>query len=203
MQLPLVFDLVAVGVFAISGTLAAARKNLDIVGVIAIATVTAVGGGTLRDVLLDRHPIFWIGHGTTLLVIVGAAALTLLYVRFRPPPDQLLVIPDALGLAVYTIVGTQLSEDIGCAPPAAIALGVMTGTAGGVIRDMLCNEVPVLFQGGYLYATAAMFGAALCVVLEPVIGIDPAAYVGMTTIAIVRLVSVVYRWNMPKFVLDR
>jgi uncharacterized membrane protein YeiH len=203
MQLPVVLDLVAVGVFAVSGTLAAARKNLDYVGVIVIATVTAVGGGTLRDVLLDRHPIFWIGNGNALIVIVSAAAATLIYVHFRPPPDQLLVIPDAFGLAIYTIVGTQLTEDFGLPTSVAIALGTLTGTAGGVLRDILCNEVPLLFQGGYLYATASLVGASLYVLLEQPLGRDVAAYVGIVVVVVVRLVSVIYHWNMPKFKLDR
>lgn len=203
MQLPVVLDLVAVGVFAVSGTLAAARKNLDIVGVMVIATVTAVGGGTLRDVLLDRHPIFWIGNGDALLVIVASATLTLLYVRFRPPPDQVLVLADALGLAVYSIVGTQVTEDMGRAASVAIAMGILTGTAGGVLRDILCNEVPVLFTGGYLNATAALLGAVTYMLLKDVLGRDPASYISIVLIALLRLISVLYRWNIPTFKLDR
>src|SRR5258708_15011592 len=113
MKLPYLIDLIAVGVFAVSGCLAAGRKSLDLVGVFVIAVVTAVGGGTLRDLLLDRHPIFWIDDANFLYVIAAAVIVTLLYVRFRPPPDQILRIADAIGLAVFAIVGTQLTEDRG------------------------------------------------------------------------------------------
>src|SRR4051812_47097959 len=94
-------DLVGVGVFAVSGVLAAGRKRLDLVGVLVIASLTAIGGGTIRDVLLDRHPIFWIADPTYLVVICFATAATIGYVQIRPPPDSALLIADALGLALF------------------------------------------------------------------------------------------------------
>ena len=109
MQLPYVIDLVAVGVFAISGTLAAGRKSLDLVGVYVVAVVTAIGGGTLRDVLLNRHPLFWVTDPNYLYTITAAVVLTLAYVRFRPPPHQILLIADAIGLSVFSIVGAQFA----------------------------------------------------------------------------------------------
>src|SRR5437762_4183444 len=113
MQLPYLIDLVAIAVFAVSGTLAAGRKSLDLVGVYVVAVVTAVGGGTLRDLFLDRHPIFWVQDANFLCVIAAAVVATLAYVRFRGPPDQILRIADSIGLSVYAIVGTQLTEDRG------------------------------------------------------------------------------------------
>src|SRR3954469_6860125 len=98
-----IFDLLGVAVFAISGVLSAGRKSLDWLGVAVIAIVTAIGGGTLRDVLLDRHPIFWIADSTYLLVILGATAFTLLYVRFWVPARRALFVADACGLAFFTI----------------------------------------------------------------------------------------------------
>src|SRR5262245_7647644 len=150
MTVPYILDLITVGVFAISGCLAAGRKSLDVIGVLVIAGVTAVGGGTLRDLLLDRHPIFWVTDPTYLYVIAGAVVLTMGYVRFRPPPDQILRIADAIGLSIYSIVGTYLAQEAGRPAAVAVVMGTVTGTAGGVIRDMLCNDVPILFREGYL-----------------------------------------------------
>src|SRR5918998_745786 len=102
-------DLLGVAVFAVSGALAAGRKSLDLLGVLVIAVVTAIGGGTIRDLLLNRHPIFWIADPTYLVVICIAAALTIVYVRLRAPPGNSLLVADALGLALFTITGAQIA----------------------------------------------------------------------------------------------
>jgi uncharacterized membrane protein YeiH len=154
-------DLLGVAVFAVSGALAAGRKGLDMLGVIVIAVVTAVGGGTLRDLLLDRHPIFWIADPTYLVVISVSALLTLSYVRRRPPPGNSLLIADALGLALFTIMGAQIAEGAGLSPIIIVLMGTMTGVAGGVLRDVLSAEVPFILRRD-LYATAAIAGASLC-----------------------------------------
>src|SRR5215470_12455197 len=103
-------SLLGVAVFAASGALAAGRKNFDLLGVVVIALVTAVGGGTLRDLLLDRHPIFWVKDPVHLTVIVAAAGLTLAYVRYRKPPGASLAVADALGLALFSISGARVAE---------------------------------------------------------------------------------------------
>ena len=199
MKLPYLFDLIAVGVFAVSGCLAAGRKALDLVGVFVVAVVTAVGGGTLRDLLLDRHPIFWIIDGNFFYVIGGAVVITLLYVRFRGPPNQVLRAADAIGLAVYAIVGAQLTEARGHPAVVAVALGTLTATAGGVLRDLLCNDIPILFREGYLYATAAAAGATCYVLTEEPLGRDAAAYLGMVVVVVLRFGSIVWKWNLPRF----
>jgi uncharacterized membrane protein YeiH len=150
-----------VGVFAASGALAAGRKSFDWIGVGVIAVVTAIGGGTLRDLLLDRHPIFWIADTTYLWVVLAAAVATLLYVRRRRPPNGSLLVADALGLALFTISGAQVAEAQGLPALIVVTMGAITGAAGGVLRDVLCNEVPLLFGRATLYATAAIAGAAL------------------------------------------
>jgi uncharacterized membrane protein YeiH len=202
MKLPYLIDLIAVAVFAISGCLAAGRKSLDLVGVFVIAVVTAVGGGTLRDLLLNRHPIFWTADPNYLYAIAVAVVVTIAYVRFRPPPEQVLRIADAIGLSVFTIVGTQYAEELGRPAIVAVVMGTLTGTAGGVIRDILCNDVPILFQGGYLYATAAIIGAAFYMLMQEPVGREPAAYMGMAVIAALRGAAIVYHWNLPRFKLD-
>ena len=201
MQLPYVIDLVAVGVFAISGTLAAGRKSLDLVGVYVVAVVTAIGGGTLRDVLLNRHPLFWVTDPNYLYTITAAVVLTLAYVRFRPPPHQILLIADAIGLSVFSIVRAQFAGDLGRPWIVAVVMGTLTGTAGGVLRDMLCNDIPILFREGYLYATAAAVGATLYVLIQEPLGRDWAAYIGMGVVAALRLGSIIYKWNLPRFTL--
>jgi uncharacterized membrane protein YeiH len=202
MKPPYILELVAVGVFAVSGTLAAGRKSLDLVGVCVIAVVTAVGGGTVRDVLLDRHPLFWVTDPSYLYAISVAVFLTLAYVRFRPPPRQVLLIADAIGLSVFSIVGAQFAEDLGRPWLAAVVMGTLTGTAGGVLRDMLCNDIPILFREGYLYATAAAVGAMLYVLTESSLGREMAAYLGMIVVAGLRLGSIIYKWNLPRFTLE-
>lgn len=199
MTTPHYLDLISVGVFAVSGTLAAGRKSLDLIGVLVVAAVTAVGGGTLRDLLLNRHPIFWTANAHFLYVIAGAVLLTIAYVRFRPPPDQVLRIADAIGLAIYSVVGAELTLQSDRPPAVAVVMGTVTGTAGGVLRDLLCNDVPILFREGYLYATAAIIGATAYVLLKDELGADYAGYLGMLVIAGLRLGSIAFRWNLPRF----
>ena len=152
--------------FAVSGVLAAGRKGLDVLGVAVIAVVTAIGGGTLRDLLLDRHPIFWIANTAYLWVILAATAVTLGYVRFWAASRRTLLVADALGLAFFTIGGVDIAQQTGQADLIALLMGTMTGVAGGVLRDVLLGEIPLIFRPGRLYATAAIVGAGLYVLLE-------------------------------------
>src|SRR5690606_35899885 len=118
-------DLIGVAVFAVSGALAAGRKSLDLLGVLVVAVVTAIGGGTLRDLLLDRHPIFWIEDQTYLIVITVAALFTIGYVRLHRPPNKSLLIADAFGLAVFTVIGAQVAESAGHPPLMIVLMGMM------------------------------------------------------------------------------
>ena len=199
MKPPYLIDLIAVGVFAVSGCLAAGRKSLDLVGVFVVAVVTAVGGGTLRDLLLNRHPIFWTNDANFLYTISASVVGTMLYVRFRPPPDQMLRIADSIGLSIYAIVGAVFAEELGRPAVVAVALGTLTATAGGVLRDMLCNDIPILFCEGYLYATAAAAGATCYVLTQDSLGRDGAAYLGMVVVAVLRFGSIIWKWNLPRF----
>jgi uncharacterized membrane protein YeiH len=190
-------------VFAISGALAAGRKNLDWLGVAVIAVVTAIGGGTLRDVLLDRHPIFWIADPTYLIVILAATALTLLYVHLRIPAPRALFVADALGLAFFTIGGVQIAQQAGLSGILAVLMGTITGVAGGMIRDVLCAEIPLILRRGQLYATSAIVGAALYLLLERTgAPRDGAALIGMGTIVVVRFAAILWRLELPVLSLD-
>ena len=154
-----VLDLIGVAVFAISGALAAGRKRLDLIGVVVLGLVTAIGGGTIRDLLLDRHPIFWLADPAYLVVIVGAALLTVPYVRWRPPPRAALLVADALGLAMFSVAGAQIAERAGLPAPAGVVLGTITGAAGGAVRDVLSAEVPLVLRRGKKIETLPAAGA--------------------------------------------
>jgi uncharacterized membrane protein YeiH len=190
-------------VFAISGVLTAGRKRLDWLGVAVIAVVTAIGGGTLRDVLLDRYPIFWIANPTYLLVILGATAFTLFYVRFRIPNPRALLIADALGLAFFTIGGVQIAQQAGLSGLLAVLMGTITGVAGGMLRDVLCAEIPLILRRGQLYASSTLVGATLYLVLERAgVARDPAALMGMGTIVVVRFAAILWRLELPVLSLE-
>ncbi len=197
-------DLIGVAVFAVSGALAAGRKRLDLLGVVVIATVTAIGGGTTRDVLLDRHPIFWVADPSYLAVITAAALLTVAYVRWRPPPDKSLRVADALGLAFFVISGARIAQQLELPAISVVVMGVLTGVVGGVIRDVLTTEIPMILRHGELYATAAITGAALFLGLAELGVSSPVpALVGMAVIVALRLAAIVWGLRLPVFSLDR
>ncbi len=190
---------IGIAVFAASGALAAGRKSFDAIGVGVIAVVTALGGGTLRDLLLDRHPLFWIADPIYLWVVLASAAATLLYVRNRRPPNSLLLVADALGLALFTISGAQVAEQQGLHGLIVVVMGTLTGAAGGVLRDVLCNEIPLLFgPTETLYATAAIAGASAYLGLEQ-LGVERtiAALAGMGVVAAVRLAAIAWQLRLP------
>jgi uncharacterized membrane protein YeiH len=194
------FNLIGVFVFGISGALAAGRKRLDLLGVAAIAVVTSIGGGTLRDLLLNRHPIFWIADPTILAAILAGAAFAVVWVRFRRPPERALLIADAIGLAFFAIGGAQLAEAAQLSGSIVVLMGVMTGVAGGVLRDVLTAEVPLVFRPGSLYATAAIAGVSAYLLLQR-IGAprDVAALAGMGCIAGLRFAAILWGLTLPAF----
>lgn len=195
-----ILDLIGVAVFAISGALAAGRRRLDLIGVVVLAAVTAIGGGTIRDVLLDRRPIFWLTDPSYLTVIVLSAVATLLYTRWARVPWQTLDIADALGLALFSVAGAQIAERAGLPAGACVLLGAVTGAAGGVIRDVLTAQIPMVLQRGSLYATAALAGTTLYVVLVR-LGVEqrPAVISGMIVVAVLRLAAIRWELMLPSF----
>jgi len=190
-------DLAGVAVFAVSGALAAGRKSLDLLGVVVVAALTAVGGGTTRDLLLDRHPIFWIADPTYLVVIGAAAVATFVYVRVRPPPLGALLVADAMGLALFTMTGAQVAEAAGLAPVIVVVMATMTGAAGGVLRDIMCAEIPLVLHRE-IYATAAIVGAVLYIAAQAM-GADRtwAFGIGMAAVLALRLAGVAWGLRLP------
>lgn len=152
---------------AITGVLAGKGKQVDLFGVVVLALVTALGGGTARDVILGLSPVFWIKDPNFVLTAMAAALLTFVLVRFREMPEKLLLIADAFALAFFTLVGVEKTLRAGASDSIAIVLGVTTGVAGGMMRDVLVGEIPLVFRKQiYLYATASVCGAAVFVLLE-------------------------------------
>ncbi|MGB0722944.1 MAG: trimeric intracellular cation channel family protein [Gammaproteobacteria bacterium] len=151
-------DLFGVAVFACSGALAAGQKRMDLFGVVVLSFVTAVGGGTLRDLVLGVTPVFWVRDPVYVWVALGAGIAAFIVAHVRPPGGKVLVIADALGLAVFTVIGTRVGvEQVGPGVIAAMT-GVMSGVVGGIIRDVLVNRVPLVLRRE-IYASAALLGA--------------------------------------------
>jgi uncharacterized membrane protein YeiH len=192
------FDLVGVAVSAMSGALAAGRKQFDLLGALVIGMATAVGGGTLRDLLLGRTPVFWVKDPTYVWVILGAVAFTLVLTRYRRPPLDALLIADALGLALFTILGTRIAEKSGAPEVISVLMGTITGSAGGVLRDVLCNEAPLILQSGRLYATTAIAGSATYILMEKLaLPSSLAAAVGAATVAGLRFAAIRFGLTLP------
>lgn len=194
-----ILDLCGVAVFAASGALAAGRKSLDLLGVFVIAVVTAIGGGTLRDLLLDRHPIFWIADPRYLVVISAAALGTLAYVRLRRPPQRSLLLADALGLGLFTVLGARVAAGAGLHWLIVVLMGTITGVAGGMLRDVLSAEVPLILRRD-LYATAAIAGAgSYLLVLRTGAAEGWALLAGIAVVLLLRIAAIFRGWSLPVF----
>lgn len=193
-------DLLGVALFAVSGALAAGRKSLDLLGVVVIAVVTSIGGGTLRDLLLDRHPVFWVADPGYLIVIIAAALFTVAYTRWRRPPGQWLLYADALGLGFFSVAGAQIAESAGLPGVTVVVMGTVTGVFGGVLRDVLCAEIPLILRRGNIYATAAIAGCSLYVALQQLgLAQESAALAGMACVVGLRLAAIMWDLKLPVF----
>lgn len=188
----------AVAVNASSGVLEAGRRPFDLFGMVVVALAAALGGGSLRDVLLDRT-VFWIADQTYLIAAIIAGLATFALVRLVRLPTKLFLLPDAIGLALFTVSGTQAALSVGAPWLVASLMGVVTGVFGGILRDMLCNEVPLVFTGE-LYATASWAGALLLVGLMTYgLSAGWAAVAGGSLVLVIRLCAIVFKWRLPIF----
>ncbi|QIZ78741.1 trimeric intracellular cation channel family protein [Ferrimonas lipolytica] len=196
-------DLFGTIVFAISGALAAGRLRMDPFGVLVLAGVTAVGGGTVRDAVLGATPVFWITDTTYVWLICLTAAAMMLLVRCpRKLSGRWFQVADAFGLAVFTVIGAQKALSYGAEPVIAVMMGTMTGVLGGLIRDVLCREVPLVLRTE-IYATACIVGGIVytgCLSLE--LAQIPAMVLAMIATLTLRLVAIFYHLSLPAFALD-
>lgn len=197
MPLIAALDLIAVFVFAISGALQAGRKQMDVFGMFVVGFVTGVGGGTIRDVLLDR-PVFWLADGRYLLAALGATVLVFFLGRWIERRSRPLAWADALGLAVAVPLGVAAARSVDAAWPIALAMAVVTGSFGGLIRDVICREPPLVLHRE-VYATAALAGAVANLGLfaatrDPLLSAASCALVTF----VVRGAAIVYGWQAPR-----
>ncbi len=190
-------DLLGTVAFAISGVLVAMDKKLDLFGVVIIAFVTAIGGGTLRDLLIGDTPVAWMQDIAYSITIVGAVIFAILFQRRLKYLRRSLFLFDTLGIGLFTMVGIDKGLDEGLRPFFCVALGVITASFGGVIRDILCNEIPVVFRKE-IYATACITGGILYFLLLMTTMEDKYAYaIAILTIIIIRLLAVRYHIALP------
>lgn len=193
-----VLDLAGITVFAASGALAAARKSMDVFGFMVIATVTAVGGGTLRDLTLGAVPVFWVENSQSLILANVAAVTVFLAERHIRSRLNMLRWLDALGLALFASIGAERALAAGTSGLIATVMGIVTAVFGGLVRDVICNEIPLILQRE-VYATAAFVGA-LAVVISSSAGLDStsAVVVGTLTGFTVRALAIVFNLSLPR-----
>ncbi len=182
------------------GVLLARRKGFDFVGVFSVALMTAFGGGTLRDLFLDRHPLFWIEHDHYPLIVFGLALATSLVRRIPVWVEKILYLPDALGLGLFSVVGVGYALAAGTSWFVAALLGTITGTFGGVIGDVVCNEVPSLFRTSPLYATCSFVGCWVYLLLvnaipQPIMAVAA----GILVTVLMRLGALYWNICLPEF----
>jgi uncharacterized membrane protein YeiH len=187
-------DLFGIAVFAATGALAAGRKNLDLFGVLVLALVTAIGGGTLRDMALGATPVFWITDSTYIAVATVAAVLTVLCARHARLPRRLLPVADAVGLATFTVLGTDKALKLGVSEEIAIIMGVMSGVVGGMLRDVLVGEVPLVLRRE-IYATACIAGAGAFILANRLLA-DPALASALGAFVVLGLRLAAIHWNL-------
>jgi uncharacterized membrane protein YeiH len=189
-------EFVAVLAAAFSGFAEARNKKMDAVGVFTVAFITAFGGSTLRDVLLDRRPFFWVEHQVYVVLILVLTLITtpLLRLAQRVVPPTLFVIADAIGLGFFSIAGAAVAHELGSPPIVSVMMGVVTGVFGGVLRDVILNEVPMVLRDGRPYALAALIGCAFfLLVLDFGMPVSIATWVAAALVVAVRLIA--WRWN--------
>lgn len=198
----LVLELLGISAFALSGMLAALRKNFDIVGIVLVAMAAAFGGGTLRDLLIGREPFYWVQNELLVWALLATCIILPLWLRTRElsGDSRLVLIPDAVGLGIFTCISAGFAMDQGFPPLLAAAVGVLAAISGGILRDVLVNEVPAVFADHRPYATIAFFGGLVVVAFEN-LDILPELKLLFATalVVVIRILAIQLDWRLPRW----
>jgi uncharacterized membrane protein YeiH len=197
MDMIYILDLIGTCVFAISGSLSGAKKRLDVLGVGVIGFVTAIGGGTIRDLILDV-PVCWVKDMNYLFVITLGILLAIFFKSKLDRFKRAFFLFDTIGIAVFTIIGTEKALHLEYSAVVAIILGVNSAVSGGVIRDTLCNDIPLIFHKE-VYASACLAGGIIFLILNYFnINVDVSTLTTIFVVIIIRVLSIKYHWNLPR-----
>ncbi len=194
---------IAITAEAMTAALAAGRRKMDWFGVCLLACVTALGGGTMRDTFLDHYPLYWVGNPYILLLVCGAALFTIIIARVMDRLRWAFLALDALGLVVFTIVGCNVAMEIDAHPLIVIVSGMVTGIVGGILRDVLCNDVPLVFRSELYSTVSIVTGAIYYFGAQTDINRDILIIVAVAVGFPLRMLALVRKWEMPKFVYDK
>ena len=196
----ILFDIIGTLAFALSGLIEAARKKLDIVGMAMVSGLAAFGGGTLRDILLDRRPFLWVENEiwVWILILICIGALMFIRARHLEPTERAMQWPDAIGLGAFTAGGTQLALTAGVPAVISVIMGVLTAIFGGVLRDIVVNEIPKAFSDHIPYAVIAFTGGWVVVSLN-LLNVDAfvAVAVGSIFTIVLRVLALLFGWRLP------
>jgi uncharacterized membrane protein YeiH len=197
MSIIYILDLIGTLVFAISGTLSAANKNLDWFGAYFTGFITAIGGGTLRDIILGNFPVAWISDLNYILMISLGVVFTFLFKNIIMTLKRTLFLFDTIGIGVFTVIGIEKALHLGIHPFLAIIMGLFSAVMGGVIRDTLCNDIPLIFRKE-IYATACLAGGVLFIALN-YIDVNSALnqFLTITFIILLRLICIKFKISLP------
>ena len=198
-DLLLVIYLIAITTEAMSGALAAGRRNMDIFGVVVIAFVTALGGGTIRDVVLGNYPVGWTQHPEYAYLVILAGLATTIVARFMHQMKQIFLALDAMGLVAFSLIGCNVALRLNYPTIVVIMSGMLTGISGGILRDVLCNQVPIVFRRE-LYASVSLAVCALYLILRE-LGVDAGLNTAICFVGgfVFRMLAIRFGWKLPTF----
>ncbi|BDC99703.1 trimeric intracellular cation channel family protein [Persicobacter psychrovividus] len=197
-ELIYVLDLIGTLAFAISGIQTAADKRMDVFGAMMIGFITALGGGTVRDMLLGQQPVSWFHDLNYLLVVILAVGIVFAFAKHVRRLKQTLFLFDTIGIGVFTLIGVEKSLSLGISAPYAVIMGMVTSVVGGATRDVLCNDIPLILQKE-VYATACLLGGGTYVFLNMMgVGLVVNSFVTMSTVIVIRLLSIKYHISLPR-----
>ncbi|VEG12156.1 trimeric intracellular cation channel family protein [Moraxella cuniculi] len=196
-------DMIGIIACAIAGTTLAMYKRFDLFGCILVSMVGAIGGGTIRDVMLDRHPLFWMIDLNYVFVITTTSILCQMFFHRHRDIVGILKLFDAIGLAAFSVIGLTVALSVGASPLVAVMMAVLTSIAGGIMRDMICNEIPLVLQKE-IYISASIIGSCLYLGLGS-FGVDDwiKQSVALTSIFVIRMLAVRFDWHLPSIELRK